>query len=76
MHSREQGGAFVEGLRLQRLRPALGLASESVISHVLHLCPLRCPTNVGTINHILERNENRQWREANGGLDEGSVKVQ
>lgn len=31
--------------------------------------------NVETINHILDRNENRQWREGNGGLEKGRVKV-
>lgn len=55
---------------LQRLQPALGLVSESVISHVLHLCPLKGPTNVRTINDILGRNEYRPWREGSRKLEE------
>lgn len=68
MYSTEQGGAFVEASGLQ---PALGLVRESVISHVLHLCPLKGPRNVRTMNDILERNEYRPWREGIRKLEEG-----
>lgn len=67
-HCMEQGGAFMEGLGPQWLQPALGLASDSYISLVLHVCPLRGPKqNVETTNHILERNEEQaveggKWR--------------
>lgn len=66
----------VPSWKLQRLQPALGLVSESVISHVLHLCPLKGPTNVRTINHILERIENTPWKDGSRKLEGGSVKAQ
>lgn len=36
----------------------------------------RVQQNVKTINHILERNENRQWRAGNRELEEKRGKVQ
>lgn len=46
-HGLEQVGAFMGGLRPQQLQPAPGLASDSYISLVLHLCPSKDLTECG-----------------------------